>query len=357
MFPKINFIRNITPAQKPADESKLGFGTVFTDHMFVMDYAEGQGWLNPTIMPYGPLSMDPATMVFHYGQAVFEGMKAYRRPDGGINLFRPELNFQRINHSNERMGIPQIDEAFALHCLEELVKVDADWVPHTTGASLYIRPFIFATDPHLGVCVSSTYKFMILLSPSGAYYAQGINPVNIYIEDRYVRAVRGGTGEAKCPGNYAASLLAQEKANEQGFVQVLWLDGVEQKYIEEVGSMNVFFVIDDELVTPELNGSILNGITRRSVIELAKHWNYKVSERRISVDELLELAQAGRISEAFGSGTAAVISPIGELQYEEHHFVFNGGKIGPVSQKIYDQITGMQYGVMDDEMGWVHKVN
>ncbi len=357
MFPEINFIRNIMPKQKPVDESDLGFGTIFTDHMFVMDYVDGQGWINPTIKPYEPFMMDPSTMVFHYGQAIFEGMKAYRRADGGINLFRPQLNFERMNHSNKRMGIPQVDEAFLLHCMAELIKVEQDWVPHTDGASLYIRPFIISTDAYLGVRVSKTYKYIVILSPSGAYYPQGINPVNIYIEDRYVRAVRGGTGEAKCPGNYAAGMLAQEEAHEKGFVQVLWLDGVELKYIEEVGSMNVFFVAGDELITPELNGSILNGITRRSVIELARHWGLTVTEKRIPVDELIQMADRGEITEAFGSGTAAVISPIGELMYEGREFVFNEGKIGPISQKLYDQLTGMQYGRLEDQLDWIYKVN
>jgi branched-chain amino acid aminotransferase len=357
MFPEINFIRTVAPKEKPADESRLGFGSIFTDHMFMMDYVEGQGWINPTIKPYEPLLLPPSAMIFHYGQAIFEGMKAYRRADGGINLFRPALNFERMNHSNARMGIPQIDEAFFLHCLNELILVEQDWVPHTEGTSLYIRPFIIATDPHLGVRASYTYKYMVILSPSGPYYPQGINPVNIYIEDRYVRAVRGGTGEAKCPGNYAAGLLAQEVAEEKGFVQVLWLDGIEQKYIEEVGSMNVFFVIGDELVTPALNGSILSGITRRSVIELAQKWGVAVSERKISVEELIQRAEAGEISEAFGSGTAAVISPIGELMYEDRTFVFNEGRIGALSRRLYDTITGLQYGQLEDDLNWVYRLN
>lgn len=357
MFPEINVIRNQAPKAKPADESRLGFGHLFTDHMFVMDYADGQGWIHPAIRPYEPLSLEPSCMIFHYGQAVFEGLKAYRRPDGGINLFRPELNFERINRSNARMGIPQLDEAFLMHALLRLLELEQDWVPHTPGTSLYIRPFVIATDANVGVRVSQTYKYLVILSPSGAYYPQGINPVNIYIEDEYIRAVRGGTGEAKCPGNYAASLLAQEKAHEKGFVQVLWLDGVEKKYIEEVGSMNVFFVFGDELVTPQLTGSILPGITRRSVIELARHWGMRVSERRISVDELIEAAGSGQITEAFGSGTAAVISPIGELMYEGTTFTFNNGEIGAVSQRLYDTLTGMQYGQLPDELGWIRPVN
>ena len=356
MFPEINRIYALEPKEKPQDEGKLGFGQVFTDHMFEMDYVSGKGWINPTIKPYGPLLMDPSCMILHYGQGVFEGMKAYRRPDGGISLFRPQLNFERLNLSNHRLGIPQIDETFMLHALVELLKVEQDWVPHTEGASLYIRPFIIATDVHLGVHVSKTYKYMVILSPSGAYYSQGMAPVNIYIEDEYIRAVRGGTGEAKCPGNYAASLLAQLEAEGKGYVQVLWLDGIEKKYIEEVGSMNVFFVIDDELVTPALIGSVLHGITRRSVIEMAQHCGIKVSERRIAVAELIEAGKAGRISEAFGSGTAAVISPIGEILYEDQSLVFNNGETGPLAQRLYDKFTGLQFGKSEDELGWTYQV-
>ena len=295
-------------------------------------------------------------MVFHYGQAVFEGLKAYRCPDNSVNLFRPLLNFERINTSDARLVIPPLDPEFCVHATKTLVDIDKDWIPSGEGESLYIRPFVIATDPYLGVRASDTYRFMIILSPSGAYYPQGINPVKIYVEDTYVRAVRGGTGFTKCAGNYASSLIAQEIAHKKGYVQVLWLDGIEQKYIEEVGSMNIIFIIDGKLVTPELNGSILPGITRRSCIELAKSLNMEVEERRISIDEIIEAGKNGRLSEAFGSGTAAVISPVGELKYEDHEIVINNNQIGPIAQLFYDTITGVQKGNVEDKLGWTIKV-
>lgn len=356
MYQPLPITRTKNPAPKPESESNLGFGQIFTDHMFIMDYAEGQGWHDPRIVPHEPIPMAPSSMVLHYGQAIFEGLKAYKAPDGSINLFRPELNFERINVSNKRMVIPEIDPDFCLYCLKELLKVEKDWVPGAQGTSLYIRPFIISTDPYLGVRAARTYKFIIILSPSGAYYPQGIDPVKIYVETEFVRAVRGGTGYAKTPGNYAASLLAQTKAHEAGFVQVLWLDGVHRHYIEEVGSMNVFFVIDNRLVTPELNGSILPGITRRTVLELASELGYETEERQISIDEILEIASQGRISEVFGSGTAAVISPVGELCYKAQCLRFNNGRIGQMSQLFYDQITGIQYGLLPDKYNWIVKV-
>ncbi len=356
MFQPIPVLRNTRPAVKPAADQPLGFGHIFTDHMFVMDYVDGQGWINPQIVPYGPISLEPSAMVFHYGQAIFEGLKAYRAPDGSINLFRPRLNFERINVSNARMVIPAIDVDFCVNCLKQLVELEQDWIPSAPGTSLYIRPFIIATDPYLGVRPSHTYKFMIILSPSGAYYPQGLNPVNIYVEDEYVRAVKGGTGFAKTPGNYAASLISQANAYASGYVQVLWLDGVHRKYIEEVGSMNVFFVIDGKLVTPALNGSILPGITRRTVLELARALGIETEERQIAIDELIAAAKAGRVSEVFGSGTAAVISPVGELKYENDIMTFNKGKIGTLSQKFYDIITGVQFGLQPDIYGWIEKL-
>lgn len=356
MYQSIPVTRSTKPSAKPAPGHPLGFGQVFTDHMFVMDYIDGQGWINPQIIPYGPIILEPSAMVFHYGQAIFEGLKAYRAPDGSINLFRPRLNFERINLSNRRMVIPQIDVDFCLHCLKELLRLEQDWIPSDPGTSLYIRPFIIATDPYLGVRPSHTYKLIIILSPSGAYYPQGLNPVNIYVEDEYVRAVKGGTGFAKTPGNYAASLIAQANAYAAGYVQVLWLDGVHRKYIEEVGSMNVFFVIDGKLVTPALNGSILPGITRKSVLELAQSMGLQTEERQISIDEVAELAKAGRISEVFGSGTAAVISPVGELKYDQSVMIFNEGRIGEFSQKFYDIITSVQFGLQPDTYGWIEKL-
>jgi branched-chain amino acid aminotransferase len=296
MFPLIPITRTSAPKAKPASSEPLPFGKYFTDHMFIMDYVDGKGWIHPRIEPYAPFLIEPSAMVFHYGQAVFEGLKAYRCKDGSINLFRPLLNFERINKSDERLVIPPVDAEFCVHATQVLVNLDKDWIPSGDGESLYIRPFVIATDPYLGVRPSHTYRFMIILSPSGAYYPQGIDPVRIYVEDNYVRAVRGGTGFTKCAGNYASSLIAQDIAHKKGYVQVLWLDGIEQKYIEEVGSMNILFVIDGKLVTPALNGSILPGITRRSCIELARSLGMEVEERKISID-----GRNGRLSEAFGS--------------------------------------------------------
>ena len=310
---EIKFIKNNNLKNKPADQSKLGFGKLFTDYMFVMDYDVNKGWYDPRIEPYAPISLDPSAMIFHYGQGIFEGLKAYKTADGRILLFRPDMNFKRANVSNERLCIPQIDEAFAIEALIKLIDIEKDWIPTEPGTSLYIRPFIIATDPYLGVKPSSTYKFMIILSPVGAYYPEGLNPVKIYVEDEYVRAVRGGIGFAKTPGNYAASIRAQEKAYELGYTQVLWLDGIDQKYIEEVGTMNVFFVVDGEILTPALNGSILAGVTRDSTINLLKSWGYKVNERKINIEELKKAYDEGKLQEIFGTGTAAVISPVGSV--------------------------------------------
>lgn len=356
MSQQIRIEKTTAPKTKPADQNKLGFGKIFTDHMFIMDYETGKGWYDPRIVPYGPIPMDPATMVFHYGQAIFEGLKAYRTTDGRIQLFRPRKNMERINLSNARMSIPRIDEDFCVEAIKTLVSVDQDWIPTAPGTSLYIRPFIIGTDPVLGVHASHTYKFMIILSPVGAYYPSGLNPVKILIENEFVRAVKGGTGFAKAAGNYAASLRAQELANEKGYVQVLWLDGVERKYIEEVGAMNVFFKINGEVVTPSLEGSILPGITRDSVVQILKHWGVKVTERRVSVQELYDAHAKGQLEEAFGSGTAAVISPIGELNWNEQIIKLSDGKIGELSQKLYDTLTGIQYGNVKDEFNWCTEV-
>ncbi len=356
MFPNIPITRTTTPRTKPIPGQPLPFGQTFTDHMFIMDYVKGEGWVNPRIEPYAPFLIDPSAMVFHYGQAVFEGLKAYRCPDGSINLFRPQLNFERMNLSDERLVIPAFDPDFCVYATQKLVEIDQEWIPSGDGESLYIRPFVIAMDPYLGVRPSDTYRFMIILSPSGAYYPQGIDPVKIYVEDKYVRAVRGGTGFTKCAGNYASSLIAQDIAHNKGYVQVLWLDGIEQKYIEEVGSMNILFVIDGKLVTPILNGSILPGITRRSCLELAKSLGMEVVEKRISIDELIEAGKCGRLTEAFGSGTAAVISPVGELKYEDNIITINNNQIGPIAQLFYDTITGVQKGILDDKLGWTIKV-
>lgn len=342
--------------EKP-DMSKLGFGAYYTDHMFVMDYTEGIGWHDARIVPNEPFLMDPACMVLHYGQTTFEGLKAYKGANGKIRLFRPEKNMERLNRSNERVCIPQFDGPFVVGAIKKLVKIDEDWIPSEPGTSLYIRPFVIATDSHIGVHPSHTYRFFVILSPVGSYYEEGINPVKIYVEDQFCRAVKGGLGFAKTAANYAASLKAQEIAEKRGYTQVLWLDGIEKKYIEEVGTMNVMFVINGEVITPEINGSILEGITRMSSIELLRKAGYKVTERRISIAEIAEAAKNGTLNEAFGTGTAAVISPIGELYYEGEVITINNGEIGPVSHKIYDTITGIQSGNLEDEMGWITLVD
>jgi branched-chain amino acid aminotransferase len=342
--------------QTKPDDAKLGFGSIFTDHMFNMDYNPQDGWHNPRIEPYASIDMDPATMVLHYGQAVFEGLKAFSTESGAIQLFRPKDNFKRMNNSSRLMCIPDIDEAFVLDALKQLLVIEKNWVPSAPETSLYIRPTIIAMDPFLGVRASDTYRFFIILSPVGAYYAEGFNPVKIWVSKNHVRAVRGGVGEAKTPGNYAASLFAADQAHEQGYTQVLWLDGIEQQYIEEVGAMNIFFVIDDELITPMLSGSILSGITRGTVIALAKMWNLKVVERKISITEVMDAHASGKLKEIFGSGTAAVISPVGELNYNEQVITIGGGKVGPMANKFYKSISDIQYGKAKDPAGWIETI-
>jgi len=346
-------IKQVKNLKTKPDESKLGFGTIFTDHMFNMDYSPEKGWHSPRIEPYAPLNLDPATMYLHYAQGVFEGLKAYRTESGKIQLFRPQENMRRLNNSCRRLCIPEFDEAFALESMKQLITIEKEWVPGQPETSLYVRPTIIATDPFLGVRASFTYRFFIILSPVGAYYPEGFNPVKILVTSDYVRAVRGGVGESKTPGNYAASLLAGEEAHNAGYTQVLWLDGVEQKYLEEVGSMNIFFVIDDEILTPELNGSILPGITRKSVVELAKHWGDKVAERKISIDELMQAHGSGSLKEVFGAGTAAVISPVGQIKYGNEVITIADNQVGPIAQKYYKAITDIQYGKAEDPMGWI----
>lgn len=340
------------PKEIPGEDNPLTFGTIFTDHMFMMNYETGKGWFDPRIVPYQKLELEPSAMVFHYAQEMFEGLKAYRADDGRALLFRPDMNAKRAKATNERLCIPQIPEEDFVQAIKELVKVDEAWIPSKEGTSLYIRPFIIATDEFLGVRPSDTYLFIIILSPVGAYYPEGLNPVKIWIEDDYVRAVRGGIGFAKTGGNYAASLAAQVKAHDEGYSQVLWLDGVERKYIEEVGAMNIFFKINGKVVTPMLNGSILPGITRNSTIELLKQWGIPVEERKISVDELLEAATSGSLEEVFGTGTAAVISPVGHLRFEDNVIQVQDGGIGPISQKLYDTIVGTQLGRIEDVNNW-----
>lgn len=354
---EISITKTTNPKAKPADQTKLGFGQYYTDHMFIMNYDEGQGWHDARIVPYAPFEIDPASMVLHYAQEIFEGLKAYRTADGSIQLFRPEKNMARMNVSCDRLCIPKIDEEFAIEAIKTLVKVDEDWVPSEEGTSLYIRPYIFANDVHIGVHPAKHLIFAIILSPVGVYYPEGIASVKIFVEEKYVRAVVGGTGFTKAGANYAISLKGQEEAAAQGYIQTLWLDGVERKYIEEVGSMNVFFKIDGEIVTPALVGSILSGITRMSIIELLKSKGYNVSERRISVDELVNAFNEGKLEEAWGTGTAVVISPIGELKYGELVMPVNNGEIGEVSQMLYDTLTGIQWGKIDDEFGWTVKID
>ncbi|MDR3554465.1 MAG: branched-chain amino acid aminotransferase [Syntrophobacteraceae bacterium] len=342
---------------KPQDEKNLVFGRVFTDHMFLVDFKEGQGWQDGRIVPYGPLELDPAAMVLHYGQGIFEGLKAYRRANGEIYLFRPEQNCERLNRSALRMCMPEIDPALQLRAIEKLIKVDRDWVPHSVGSSLYIRPTMIATEPHIGVRPSAEYLYYVITGPVAAYYAEGFNPVKIYVDEEYVRTVRGGLGEAKTMANYASSLYAAEVAKKKGFTQVLWLDGVERRYVDEVGTSNIFFRIGDELVTPPLNGSILPGITRDSVMQLANHWGIKVTERRISMDEVIETTQSGELKEIFASGTAAVISPVGEICYRDKSYRVADGTVGEWALKLYDEILGIQYGQREDIFGWTRLIS
>ncbi len=340
----------------PTDK-QLGFGKIFTDHMFVMDYEISKGWHSPRIVPYGEFATVPATIVFHYGQAIFEGMKAFRTPDNKVAVFRPKHYLNRFNRSANFLCIPHIDVEQVQAGLYKLLDFEKNWVPGEQGTSLYIRPFIIAADKSVGVKVSSTYKLFIILSPVGAYYETGFKPVSIKVEDKYVRATKGGLGQAKTPANYAMSLAAQEEAHEEGFNQVLWLDAVHRKYVEEVGTMNIFFKINGEIITPELNGSILSGITRQTVLELVRNWSMKATERQISIEEVYEAHAKGQLEEVFGSGTAAVISPVGELSWKGQKIVINNNQTGEFSQKLFDYVTGVQYGSVSDKFGWMDKVN
>ncbi|MBE6903939.1 MAG: branched-chain amino acid aminotransferase [Ruminococcaceae bacterium] len=338
------------------DQNSLGFGKHFTDHMFIMDYSRESGWGNARIIPFQNISLHPASTVLHYGSEIFEGLKAYRRADGKVQLFRPIENIRRLNNSADRLCLPQIDEDDAMHILNTFVALEQEWTPSAEGTSLYLRPFMFGNDETLGVHAVHNATFAIIASPVGSYYPEGINPVKIMIEDEDVRAVRGGTGYAKCGGNYAASNRAGERAEQKGYSQVLWLDGVERKYIEEVGAMNVMFKIDGEIITPMLSGSILPGITRKSCIEVLKNEGYKVSERLLSIDELADALKNGKLEEAWGCGTAAVVSPIGELCYKDVKYTINEGKIGEVTQYLYDTLTGIQWGRKEDTYGWTVEV-
>lgn len=352
---KIQVIKTTSPKQKP-DVGALGFGKYFTDHMFVMEYSAERGWHSPRIEPFGNLSLNPASTVFHYGAEIFEGLKAYRTPSGDVQLFRPSENIARLNNSAERLCLPQVDPEFTLAALEQFVDMERDWVPSEEGTSLYLRPFLFGNDESLGVHTVHNAMYVVIASPSGSYYPEGINPVKIMIETEDVRAVRGGTGYAKCGGNYAASSRAGEVAAKKGFSQVLWLDGVERKYVEEVGAMNVMFKIDGVVVTPKLTGSILPGVTRKSCIQLLQDKGIPVEERLLSVDELISAAESGRLEEAWGCGTAAVVSPIGQLSYQGVDHIVCGGKIGETTQELYDTLTGIQWGKLPDTYGWTVKI-
>ncbi len=350
---KYNIKERATPVELP---KSLGFGKIFTDHVFQMDYSPEKGWCNPEITTAGNLPMHPATMFIHYGQAVFEGLKAFKQNDGNIVIFRPDKHFERINNSSRRICIPEVDVKFVMEALKDLVNVERDWIPTTKGEALYIRPFIFGGDPFLGVRPSKNYKFIILLSPVGAYYPEGFNPVKILVQDDYVRAVRKGLGECKTPANYAASLLAGEEAVKKGFTQVLWLDGVEQKYIEEVGTMNIFINLKNEIVTPKLNGSILPGITRRTVIELLKEWKMNIVERDITIDEVVKAYDDGKLVGIFGTGTAAIISTVGWLTYKGKEMTLNNGKPNELDLKLFNEITAIHYGEKADTHNWLMQV-
>ena len=352
---EIKITRAATLKEKP-ESSTLVFGKAMTDHMFLVDYDEGQGWHDPRIVPYGPLQIDPAAKVLHYAEEIFEGLKAYRTADGSIQLFRVMDNIQRMNDSADRLCMPQIPAELALAGITELVKLEQDWVPREKDTSLYIRPFMIGLDPALGVHSSHHVQFIVIVCPVGAYYPEGLNPVKIYIEDEDVRAVKGGTGMAKTGGNYAASLRAGNRAEKKGYTQVLWLDGVHRKYIEEVGAMNVMFKVAGKILTPDLNGSVLPGITRRSCIQLLKDWGYDVEERRISAQELFDAAENGTLEEAWGTGTAAVVSPIGELAEGDKKVTINNNEIGPVTQRLYDELTGIQWGRVADPHNWITKI-
>lgn len=352
----IQITKAATLKQKPEDESKLGFGRIFSDHMLRINYNEGIGWHDARVTPLENISLHPASAVLHYSQEIFEGAKCYRRADGGMNLFRIRDNFERLNRSAARMGMAEIPVELCLESLMALLSVDKEWTPHQDGTSLYIRPTMIATKEYLGVSASDSYLYYVLLSPSGAYYAGGLAPVGIYVEDEHVRAVRGGVGVAKTGGNYSASILAGMKAKKLGYAQVLWLDGVEQRYVEEVGAMNMMFVYGKKIVTPVLNGSILSGITRDSTLKLAQYLGYETQERPVTIDEVIEGARSGEITEAFGTGTAAVVSPVNKIFFKGQEVFIGDNAIGPITHTLYDMLTGIQFGRMEDPFGWITPV-
>ena len=353
---KIEVVETKEKKEKPAWDENLGFSKYFTDYMFTMDWTQKDGWCNAKIEPYAPLMLDPASLVLHYAQETFEGLKAYRAEDGRVLLFRPEMNARRFANSNRRLCMPVMPEEMFIEAVSSLVSYEKDWVPTAPGTSLYIRPLMFATEPTLGVHPSSAYKFVILLSPVGSYYPEGINPVKIYVEDEYVRATKGGTGFTKCGGNYAASIAAQMKAEKLGYTQVLWLDGVHRKYVEEVGTMNVMFKIKNKIVTAPCDGTVLPGVTRDSILHLLKSWGYEVEERQLAIDELMDAGKDGTLEEVFGTGTAAVISPVGELNYKGDIVTVNHFETGELTKKLYDTLTGIQWGKLQDPFGWTREV-
>ncbi|MHA1584308.1 MAG: branched-chain amino acid aminotransferase [Promethearchaeota archaeon] len=352
----IKITKNENLKNVPEDYSKLVFGKNFTDYMLLMSYKNEQ-WQPAEIFPFGNLSLSPATSSLHYGQLIFEGMKCYGTEDGSLQMFRPEENIKRMNRSAKRMCMPELDLEYTLGALKELLRLERRWVPKTKGTALYLRPTMMSTEPFLGVHAAKEYLFFVILSPVGSYFKAGFKPVKIMVEDKYIRAAPGGVGEAKTAGNYAASMYAAEKAAEKGFSQVLWLDGRELKYVEEVGAMNMAFVIDGEVVTPDLDGTILPGITRNSVIEVCKHMGIPITERRISITEIIEAAKTGHLEEAFGMGTAAVIAPVGSITYKDEVYTINNFKVGPISQKLFDEITGIQNGTKEDFANWITKFN
>lgn len=343
--------RTSQPKQKPSDDS-LAFGKVLTDHMFLMDYTEGEGWHSPRIVPYAPLSLDPATSVLHYGQAIFDGLKAFRGPDGQIRLFRADRHAERFNRSARIMCMPELPVDIIRQSFDALVGVEHDWVPRKPGTSLYLRPTIIATDVYLGVHPAHSYLYFLILSPVGSYYKEGVKPVRILASDNHVRAVRGGTGEAKTAANYAQSLAGQRDAAAAGYTQVLYLDGVERKYLDEVGTMNIMLRIGDEVITPPLAGTILDGVTRNSALQLMRDWGLRVTERPITIEEVMAAGRDGTLREMWGTGTAAVVSPVGTLGYKGEDITINGGETGELTQKLYDTITGIQYGQTNDPHGW-----
>jgi len=349
-------INKATTLKKKPKDSELGFGQIFTDHMFLADFQEEKGWYDPRVEPYGPLPLDPAAAVLHYAQAIFDGLKAFRGVDSKIRLFRPQKHIERMNNSAKRMSIPTLDPDLALRSIVTLVGMDREWVPSTIGTSVYVRPVILANEAFLGVRPAKSYIYYVILSPVGAYYPEGMAPVKIRVEEKYVRAVEGGLGDAKTGANYAASLMAGEEAKHEGFTQVLWLDGVHRKYIDEVGTMNIMVKIGDEVITPALGGTILPGVTRDSVLTLLRDWGIKAVERQISIDEVVAAHKAGRLEEVFGTGTAAVISPVGELAYKGEKMTINGGRIAPLTQRLYDAIVGIQYGKSPDPHRWTVEV-